>query len=823
MLPTRRTMRYFLAGLFLICMCSLMLQIMQTRLLSVMAWYYLAFVAISMAMFGMTAGSLYVYFRPERFTSDALLGNLTWICSAFALSVVASVLLQITTVVTVSTVTMSTLLWLKLILILVPPYVFAGMAISLALTRSRWPVPLVYGIDLAGAATGCLGVLVLLDFLDAVSAVIFVAAVGALAAVCFAVAHRAQTGSEFSASSMARYPILSRPLWLAAGFAALALVNARIQPEGLTVSVAKHEIESTAASATRWNSFSRIRAGVTEAGRPMMWGQSSEMPRFRVEERLLNIDGNAGTAMYRFTGDLGSLDFLRYDITNIAYNIRHSGRAAVIGVGGGRDLLSAYLFGFRDVTGVELNPIFIDFLRTDFSDFNTLAQLPGVQLFVDEARSWFARSNDRFDLIEMSMIDTWASTGVGAFSLSENGLYTVEGWRTFLDHLTRDGVLTVSRWYSSQRLDETGRILGLAATALRQLGIDNPAANIMLVGNPRLATLIVSRQALSPADVSTLTSAAERLEFTVLVAPGMPAATPALDEILAARDANAFERLSRAYHIDLTPATDARPFFFQQLRMTDPASWARALHGAPGVVKGNLVATLTLALIMVLSCALVVATAVIPASATVRLASARLAWSGTAYFLLIGLGFMFVEIGLIQRISVYLGHPVYGLAIGLFGIIVSTGLGSLLSARLPLSTNVRFSAWAGALALYLLLLPAWFPALIAAFAAAALPVRTLVCLLAIVPSGLLMGFGFPTGMQRVNAIDVRPTPWFWAVNGAAGVFAAALAVAISIEYSINVTLWLGAACYLLLAPVAWGLTNSAPSMASAGSTLPAGG
>jgi hypothetical protein len=142
---------------------------------------------------------------------------------------------------------------------------------------------------------------------------------------------------------------------------------------------------------------------------------------------MMNIDGSAGTAMYRFNSDIASLDFLKYDITNLAYRIRHHGRSAVIGVGGGRDMLSAHLFGFRDVTGVELNPIFVDWLTHRSRIYNHLADLPGTRFFVDEARSWFARTTERFDLIQMSLIDTWAATGAGAFSLSENGLYTIQG------------------------------------------------------------------------------------------------------------------------------------------------------------------------------------------------------------------------------------------------------------------------------------------------------------------------------------------------------------------------------------------------------------
>jgi len=825
-----RAKTFFFAGLFLICMCGLMLQIIETRILSVITWYHLAFLAISMAMFGMTAGSLYVYFRQSRFMSEHLLENLVWICSAFAVSVVLSILLQISTVVTVTpNIVMTALLWLKLILVLVPPYVFAGMAVSLALTRSPWPVPLVYGVDLAGAASGCLGVLMLLNLMDAISAVIAVGAVGALAAVCFARARTLQSASA-TASAAARHPVLGRPAWLFVGFTALAAVNAAIQPNGLTVSIAKHMIEDhmiedvargtrdSRAGRIKWNSFSRIRAGTVEFRRPDMWGPSSKMPDIKTEQRPMNIDGQAATAMYRFDGDLSRIDFLKYDVTNLAYSIRHTGRAAVIGVGGGRDILSAYLFGFRDVTGVELNPFFVSFLRHDFRSFNNLVDLPRVRLFVDEARSWFARSDERFDLIEMSMVDTWAATGAGAFSLSENGLYTVEGWQTFLDHLNKNGILTVSRWYDPRHIDETGRLLSLAATTLRRFGIEDPSAHIFLASAPRLATLILSRSPLAADDVSSLLRTCADLGFPVLARPGAPPATSTLAQIFAARSTDAFERLSGTQHIDLTPATDDRPFFFEQMRMTDPDSWSRALQtwrGTGGVVAGNLVATLTLALIMLLSVALVLATVVVPAIPSVREVPGWLAAAGTLYFLLIGLGFMFVEIGLIQRISVYLGYPVYGLAIGLFGIIVCTGLGSLLSARLPLSNNVRFGAWATALALYILLLPAWFPTLMSSFASGGLLTRALVCLAAIVPSGVLMGFGFPTGMQLVNARDRRPTPWFWAVNGAAGVLAASLAVAVSIAYSLNVTLWIGAACYLLLAPAAFALMFVAPAKPSA--------
>ena len=178
-IPARHRAAPFLIGVFLICMCSLMLQIVQTRVISVIVYYHLAFFAISMAMLGMTAGSLLVYFKSKLFSRERLFEHLAWIGAAFAISIVLSTLSLITTVVgsgITNTIGMTLVVWLKLITILVPPYVLAGMAIALGLTRSPWPVGTVYGVDLIGAASGCLVTLRLLSWADGVSVLIAIAA-----------------------------------------------------------------------------------------------------------------------------------------------------------------------------------------------------------------------------------------------------------------------------------------------------------------------------------------------------------------------------------------------------------------------------------------------------------------------------------------------------------------------------------------------------------------------------------------------------------------------------------------------------------------------
>jgi len=297
------------------------------------------------------------------------------------------------------------------------------------------------------------------------------------------------------------------------------------------------------------------------------------------------------------------------------------------------------------------------------------------------------------------------------------------------------------------------------------------------------------------------------LRFTVLASPDRPATDPVIVDMLTAQNLQDLNARAALHFLDVSPPTDSRPFFFNQLRFTHPSDiyfalreWreGKTLDSGSGW-NGNLIAVGTLFLVILLSAIVVIVVVVLPTRSAVRQVDRRLALIGSGYFLLIGFGFMFVEIGLIQRISVFLGHPVYALSIGLFSIILSTGLGSLLSERLTPVRQGHFILWLCLLTAYLLLLPQWLPGLLhSSLAAATLPWRALTSAAVIFPAGLLMGFGFPTGMRLVTRLDARLTPWLWGGNGASGVLAAGIAVACSIGFSIDVTIRAGGVCYALL-------------------------
>jgi hypothetical protein len=808
----------FLLGVFLITFAVLLFQIVQTRILSVLTWYYLAFFAISVAMLGMTVGAVWVYVKRERFESAPLSVTLARYSMLTALAMPGSMIAQMSLVISQDHSLLMVVVWALLLAVMAVPYVFSGVVVSLALTRSPFPAGQVYGVDLVGASLGCAATIFVLNVLDGPTAVIVAGVIAALGAAAFAV------GEEGEAAFRGKR-WFQRPRSVAMALMLLAAFNA-VSAMRFRPTLVKGKIEQPEERYyEKWNSYSRIIASYPAMEFPHLWGPSKTTPpNMRVAAVDLNIDGDAATSMFRYDGTQKSIECLQYDVVSLAYRLPGIHKSAVIGVGGGRDVMTAHYFGVPDITGVELNPIFVNLDTTvpGYSRFSGMNTLPNLKLHVDDARSWFAATHEKFDLVQMSMVDTWAATGSGAFTLSENGLYTLEGWRAFLKSLNPNGIFTVSRWYSPGDVNETGRMVGLATAALLDAGVQDARPHLYVATADRIATLVLSKSPFTPEQLAILNNTTQSLGFTVLLAPDHPADSALLRAATAStnlKDLN--HALDRSY-LDLTVPTDRRPFFFNQLRILDLPKLVKTLsilsshHVEQGSFSGNLVASGVLGLILILSIEAVVLTILVPLRGTAKECPRRLVVTGSLYFGLIGMGFMLGEIALLQWFSVYLGHPVYSLGVCLFSLILSSGLGSLLSEKIRLRSRRALLIWGGIVVAYLLALEQLLPVVFAATTSHERVVRIGVTLAAILPLGFLLGFAFPTGLRLVEAVDRRPTPWFWGINGATGVLASVVGVIISMSAGINVTLLISAGCYLALIPVSYALlAQKAPVAAEA--------
>jgi hypothetical protein len=541
------------------------------------------------------------------------------------------------------------------------------------------------------------------------------------------------------------------------------------------------------------------------------WSLSSTYRGPLPDTRFMDIDSAASTPIVRFTGDFAGVDSLRYDLTALAYRLRQATaaddfRALVIGPGGGRDLLSALLFGARHVDGVEINPIIAnDVMRGAFRDFSgAIYEHPRVTIAVDDGRSFVRRSDAKYDVIQASLVDTWAATAAGAYTLSENSLYTVEAFTDYLDHLAADGMLTITRW-----VFDGLRLVSLAQEACALRGCD-AARQLAIVQQGRVATFLFKRTPFTAAEVRALRGMAGDLEFEVLYAPDPAATTEGMAmrpasaarhpsppgsadyaRLILARDRHAFYD---TYPLDIRPTTDNRPFFFHTTRLGDQFDVAFGRH----MLFGNgLSALMTL---MAISGGLVALFVVGPLALTGRslLVTGWPRW--LTYFGCLGAGFMLIEVSVLQQFVLLLGHPVYSLTVTLFSLLLGTGIGSYLSRsiaedRLGASLRLGLAAIAG-----LAIVAVWLvPAVIDAVIHTPRALRIALAAGLLVPAGALMGVPLPAGVRLLSTRHGELVPWAWGMNGALSVVGATLAVFIAMNWGFSVTLVCGAAVYAVAA------------------------
>ena len=666
-----RSRKNIYIGTFLISFTSLALEVTITRLLSVITFYHLAFFAVSLAMLGMTVGAVVVYLKPDWFSAGKLDHSIARACLGFAIITPLSLyfLTRLPAGMQINARDILNLIQLTIACLL--PFCFSGIAITAILTKCNLPIGRLYASDLAGASLGCLFVLGAMQVMSAPSLIIVTGFIAAAATLSFA------------------WPLFRfGPRYIAGTtmgiVGVLAIINI-VTPYGLEPLFVKGNYDDPQSHVVdRWNSFSRVVVYQMQKAPPAYWGPSPKAPQKPVNQYRADIDAGAGTWITQFT-DNNSIDYLRYDVTNMVYYVHPGGKVCIIGSGGGRDVQSAILFGHNSVTGIDVNPTFINLLQTQFRDFAGVGGKPGVNLVADEARSYITRSREKYSIIEMSLVDTWAATAAGAFTLSENSLYTVEGWRTFYDHLTDDGIFTASRHYIPDTTDETGRAASLATAMLIQEGVTNPSQHIAVIAQYPVSTLLISKQPFTSSEIDQIRKTSADLGFDPIVLPGETPKNPILAGIVSSRSISGLEQAASVSPLNYLPTTDESPYFFNMLKLDhlEVLNWQDK-----GVLAGNISATFTLGILILILLFISIIIVIVPLLLRSRIYKSaehgKILRSTALYFYLIGAGFMFVEVGLIQRLSVFLGQPVFGLGVLLFTIVASAGIGSFLSDRLPL-------------------------------------------------------------------------------------------------------------------------------------------
>ena len=766
--------RYYFA-IFVLAFATLFYQILITRFFSVMLYYHFAFAAISLAMLGLTRGAMEVYDNLDRYAPERVGVEFARHASRFAMGGVGAVVVFLCVPLVIPGDYVPASLALAALAFVIP-FSESGVCITLLLTRLPYGGGWLYASDLTGAALGCLGVIFVLLIVDPVSATFWI---GAFAAGAGWVVVRDNADVRIRRLSGA----------VALTLAAVATVHTGLDVAGkshLGVFWAKGRDQSGTLF-ERWNTYSRVRVKAIGESGPFGWG-FARVPDTKIDQNFLDIDADAATVITRFNGDLSKLSYLKNDVINAAYLVQPPADVAVVGVGGGRDILSALLFGAKHIHGIEINPAIFEVLTDKFAEFSGhLDRQPGVALVNAEARSYINHSSDRYDLVQISLIDTWAATAAGGLTLTENRLYTVEAWDDFYRALKPGGLLSVSRWYDAHAYhDEFYRLIAIAATALQRRGV--PAAelarHVIALNVDNIVTVITRPDAFTDAQWHAARGRLSAQGFKIILGPDV--AFDAVTSMLMSGKADPAFFASLPENI--APSTDDNPFFFFTQRLSNFIAKPSAL------TANNAPISMTLLLLLV-SLGACVYYIVVPFVRLARRLPLSTLTPPVTYFSAIGMAFMLIEISQMQRLMVFLGHPVYGLGVVLFTILIFSGIGSAtVGALAPRSRTVigRGIALLTTLAVAGLLTP-----LVITWARAeATDMRILVSVLLLAPSAFCMGMMFPLGLS-IWRRHSELLPFFWSANGITSMLASVLGMALSIQFGIANTYALGVGFYVV--------------------------
>ena len=773
----------------LVSFASLLLELAMTRLFSVVLFYHFAFFAISVALLGLGAGGVFAHIR-SGWLSRFDLGSLgARICSLNSIFILLALEVVLHTPVSLDVNSRNFAKLTIIYLATAVPFFFTGLLFSVLFARSSREISFLYGADLAGGASACLAVVPLLNFLGAPNALLFAALSMAVAAVVWAGRRKFRLEAVVLAGAMA------------------LLLTTNFSGKWIDVVYAKGLFRNPDwIEFARWNAISRI-----------------EVDRGAGGARYIVIDADANSAVMNV--DPARWDAESYNPTpthtglpaqpgfnwkkslmaaapSVANVLRPHGEFAIIGPGGGVDVLRAVANGSPNVTGVEINPTIVnDVMRSQYGDFTYhLYDRPQVHIHIQDGRSYIRSARETFDVVQMTLVDTWASTAAGAFALSENNLYTVEAFREYFDHLKPDGLIAITRWEFKQPR-EALRVVSQAMEALHQSGVADPRQNFIIVADGGLnedgrPVLVVAKKI--PFTGAEYAVVAEHLRANPNLmwlnppkeysgAKELPPAASAFQELIQSNDPQEF---ARHYPYNVTPVTDGAPFFFFTLKTGYVLRNIMSGTGRGIDWRVNL-GVVVLGMLLIISVIAVLAFLILPLVLRRAKTAPRARAGALLYFVAVGLGYILVEISLIQRFVLFLGHPTYALTVVVFLLLLSSGAGSLASRRVKLGWAIAGVVMLIGICVLLL------PGLLSLAVGLPFGFKLLLSAVVLVPLGFLMGMPFPSGLTRLSESHHATVEWAWAMNAAASVLGSVTAMIIAIHYGLTMTLACAAMAYVM--------------------------
>ncbi len=806
MTETRPTGSYLLA-VAVISASALAYEVLLMRLFSIIQWHHFAYMIISLALLGYGVSGVFLALNRDalqrRFPAAITANMLLFSFSVPACYALAQMIPFNPEEILWAPVQLFYLLLLYLLLAL--PFFFAANVIGLSFYHYQTRVSSIYGADLLGAGAGSIGIILLLFLLFPEKILTVLTGLGIAAALI--VSHysfRAQPGEtrfRFSAGII---------IALAATFALTGWLRLNVSPY-------KGEIQMLRIPGTkvidRYSSPLGLIDVVKSAITPLRHapGLSLNATTEPPEQLAVFTDADNMTAIDRYDGNPETLSYLDQTTSALPYHLRSLQNILILGAGTGSDILQAHYHAVPRIDAVELNPQVIDLVEKKYADFaGHIYQHPHVNLHIGEARGFVATSDERYDLINISLLDAFGASAAGLYALSESYLYTEQALQADLQHLSPGGYLSITRWIKMPPRD-TLKLLATVVNACKALKIKDPQQRIVLIRSWQTSTLLVKNGPFSDQEIDNLKQFSNERSFDLAYYPGItveevnrfnilpqPYFYQAAKALLGA-DGEAF---IKNYKFNIEPATDDRPYFFHFFK------WKTLPEIVPLLGQGgmSLLESGYLLLIAALLQALLASLVLI--ALPLMLGKDRLGIkSGTqgyrqvvVYFVCLGLAFFFVEIAFIQKFILILHHPIYAVTAVLCTFLISAGAGSLFSKRLCDHKAKSMVRWPVAgIALFSAIYILGFESLTGFLLELSGSSRLVFSILLIAPLGFFMGMPFPMGMDSLGQTAPVLIPWAWGINGCASVISAILATLIAMQFGFTVLVFLALLLYVVAA------------------------
>lgn len=753
----------------MISLAGLLLEIAITRIFSAAIWYHFAFVAVSIALVGLGSSGLFVHYRLKKIKENWA-EDIT-IASSIGISIIIPITLLVMHTLA------SQVLYLPIFMLLFAiPFFFIGVVISAAFSAFSKTAGRLYASDLIGASIGAISVVLFLSLIGGEGTTLVVGIIASLCAIIF------------SLITKNRKKILISFLFVLFSISLLVInfdseiFSIQTDPTAnKDLPIFLRENPGSEISKTQWNSFSRIDVVEGISGNCIP-STDSINPSQCAEEGLIAkifIDGGAGTNIISWDGNPESRKNLSSWMQYLPFSMKIDPKVLIIGSGGGRDVVAAITSGSTNVTTVEINPIIFETVESFGSRAGNLYHHEYVNSNIDEGRSFVSRSTEKFDIIYIPFVDTWASVSSGGLGVSENFLYTIEGFQEYYDHLEENGKIVAVRW-----LIDSPRFVTTFTQLLENNGVNRnevykhivTVSSESTVQDPSITMSILSKTPFTESEISFLTNSFNQNGYKPILMPGQTMLDP-YPSLL--RENISLEDFSKKYSTKVHPVTDDSPFFL---------SFEKPL---PKILE----------ILLYISIIIAGSFLVIPflwlrksekITSHVRVSSAVL------YFAALGTGFILIELALLQKLILLLGNPTMTFAILLFTVLLSSGLGSFASTRfMKIGIQNLSFAILGIVAIGVIY-SAILPDIIISLISQDLTVKVVASVMILTPIGFLMGMPLPTGMRVMQSSLTSYIPWMWAINGAFSVLGATLTVIIGIIFGASYALLLGVSMYLVV-------------------------